>query len=53
MKKAEPNEKLCITTLGFVFAHVAHVRRFMYPETKYQALYVHSTYRIPIFLWQF
>ena len=39
MKKAEPNEQLGISTLGFVFAHVAHLRRFMHPETKHQALY--------------
>ena len=41
MKKAEPNEQLGISTLGFVFAHVAHLRRFMHPETKHQALYSH------------
>ena len=41
MKKAEPNEQLGISTLRFVFAHVAHLRRFMHPETKYQALYSH------------
>ena len=41
MEKAEPNEHLEISTLGFVFAHVAHLRRFMHPETKHQALYSH------------
>ena len=39
MKKAEPNEQLGISTVGFVFAHVAHLKRFMHPETKHQALY--------------
>ena len=42
MKKAEPNEQLGISTLGFVFfAHIAHLSRFMQPETKHQALYTH------------
>ena len=42
MKKAEPNEQLGTSTLGFVFANIAHLRRFMHPETKLQALYGHS-----------
>ena len=33
MKKAEPNEELGISTLGFVFAHVAHLRRFVHLKT--------------------
>ena len=41
MKKAEPNEQLGISNLGFVFAYVAHLRRFMHCETKHQALYSH------------
>ena len=41
MKKAEPNEQLGISTLGFVFTHVAHLRRFMLPEAKHQAPYSH------------
>ena len=39
MKKAEPNEQLGISTLGFAFADVAHLRGFMHRETKHQALY--------------
>ena len=41
MKEAEPNEQLGTSTLGFVFAHVTHLRRFMHPETKHQVLFSH------------
>ena len=41
MEKAEPNDQLKISTLGFVFAHGAHLRRFMHPETKHQGLSSH------------
>ena len=42
MKKPEPNKQLGISTLGFFFAHIAHLRRFMHPETEHQALYSNS-----------
>ena len=41
MKKNEHNEQLGMSTLGFVFARVAHFRRFTRPEAKHQALYGH------------
>lgn len=31
MKKAEHNKRLGIPTVGFVFANIASMRRFMYP----------------------
>ena len=40
MKQVEHNDQLGMSTLGFIFANIAHVRRFMLqPETEYQALY--------------
>ena len=36
MKKAELNEQLGDPTHGFIFANIAHVRRFV-PETKHKA----------------
>ena len=41
-KKAEHDGQLCIPMLGFVFADVAHMRRYMKPETTHQALYDRS-----------
>ena len=41
MTGVEPNEQFQRPTLGVVFAHVAHLRPFIHPETKHQALYSH------------
>lgn len=34
MKEAEHNDQLGISTLGFVYAHIAHMRRFTRPENQ-------------------
>lgn len=41
MKKAEHKEQPGILALGFVFAHTAHMRRFMPPGTEHHALHYH------------
>lgn len=39
MKKAGDNEQLRLPTLGYSFAYVAHLGRFMQHYTKHLALY--------------
>lgn len=39
--EAEQKEHLGIPTLGCVFASIAHLRCFLQPGTKHQALYDH------------
>ena len=38
-RKAGHRKQLGPSSLGFVLAHVTHMRRFTHPETKHQALY--------------
>lgn len=42
MKEAAGNQQLEIPMLEYVFAKVAHVRRFVQPNTKHQARFDHS-----------